>query len=469
MAKLHDIVNNNYSLSPSAYGELSTGDTERIKLKFLLDRELNSGDNGFEIGNSAYVSNSSKFFMRAKALRHNSFIPILNGEAVSAMNRKYFVDYHLQRGDVLISKDSNIGECVVLSNDLPDYMPCGAIYRLPISKNRLYIFAMIKSDDFRVQLDQIVPKGATIRHAGKKFLECTIAFPKTNKQDTIQYVESLVENIIDLEQAVQDKNSKIYRMIENELLADCECDERDLFHRVKISDINESHRLDAGYYAPEAKRQKYKLMGYKNGVKSLSELGYVAKRGQNLQISAIGKSLYSPKYIQGFYTVIKPTNFSDYGTIEAYEYLGNKNNLLTLKDGDIVFSAEGTVGKCILFVHTGDKWITNIHGIILRNKEASIIESAYVSCFLRFLASWGYYDHFTVGGQGGSLGKSYWDEIYIPNFPQWLKEEIATLYYNPNKIIQNDNYEHLGILQLSSKISELKCELNKIVKNIIHN
>ena len=469
MAKLSDLINNNYSLSPSSYGELYVGKTERIKLKFLLDRELDNSDKGYEIGNSAYVTNSSKFFMRAKALQRNSFIPILSGEAVPAMNRKYFVDYHLQKGDILISKDSNIGECVVLSNDLPNYMPCGAIYRLPISKNRLYVFAMIKSDDFRMQLDKIVPKGATIRHAGKKFLECTIAFPKTNSIELIRNVESLVRKIIDLEQVVQDKNAKIYQMIENELVGNCEHDECNFYNHVRFSDINKANRLDAGYYAPEAKWQKYKLMNYKNGVKSLEDLGYVAKRGQNLQISAIGKSLYSPQHIQGFYTVIKPTNFSNYGTVEAYEYLGNKNNLLTLEDGDIVFSAEGTVGKCILFVHTGDKWITNIHGIILRNKSVSIIESAYISCFLRFLADWGYYDHFTVGGQGGSLGKSYWNEIYIPNFPQQLKEEIATLYYNPSDTMQCDNYERLGILQLATKIGELKSDLNNIIKSITCN
>ena len=156
MTKLSEIVSNNYSLSPSNYNTINGGNADRIKLKDLLDRSLEKIDNGSDVGFSAYLSQSDYYFMRAKSLDSKFFTPMPFGEAIVPMNKKFFQQYNLKKGDILISKDSNIGECVILSRDMFNFMPCGALYRLPLSKNKLYILAMIKSNDFRKQLDKIV-------------------------------------------------------------------------------------------------------------------------------------------------------------------------------------------------------------------------------------------------------------------------------------------------------------------------
>lgn len=464
MTKLSEIVSNNYSLSPSNYNTINGGNADRIKLKDLLDRSLEKIDNGSDVGFSAYLSQSDYYFMRAKSLGSKFFTPMPFGEAIVPMNKKFFQQYNLKKGDILISKDSNIGECVILSRDMFNFMPCGALYRLPLSKNKLYILAMIKSNDFRKQLDKIVPIGATIRHAGKKFLECTIPFPKKNRETIIQNIEELVAQVVDIEQLIIDKDNEIFNKILSELLRGCKKDINNIRIKTNLSEIIESSRLDAGYYAPMAKKHKTILANYQYGTQTLEEMGYTIKRGQNLQISNIGKSVYSDSFIEGYYTVIKPTNFSDYGTVESFEYLGNKNNLITLNDGDIVFSGEGTVGKCVLFTDTQEKWITNIHGIVLHKDNANLLESAFVSCFLRFLRKWGYYDHFTVGGQGGSLGKNYWDAVVIPKMPQELKKEIANLYFakdNTNK------FEKMGIIQLDKTKKAIETKLSLLINQII--
>ena len=465
MTRLSEIVAHNYSLSSSNYNIIESGNAERIKLKYLLDRPLEKNDNGSDVGFSAYLSQSNYYFMRAKSLDSKFFIPMPFGEAVVPMNKKNFQQYNLKKGDILISKDSNIGECVILSRDMPNFMPCGALYRLPISKNKLYIIAMIKSSDFRKQLDKIVPIGATIRHAGKKFLECTIPFPKNNREITIKNIEELVAQIIEIEQLIIDKDNEIFNKILNELIRRRKKDTVNLCVKTNLSEIIESSRLDAGYYSPMAKKQKAILLNYQYGSLTLEKMGYTIKRGQNLQISNIGKSLYSDTFKEGYYTVIKPTNFSDYGTVESFEYLGNKNHLITLNDGDIVFSGEGTVGKCVLFTDTKEKWITNIHGIVLHKDNVDLIESSYVSCFLRFLRKWGYYDHFTVGGQGGSLGKNYWDAIVIPNMPLEVKKEIANLYFA--KSINISKFENMGIIQLDKIKKENEAKLSLLIKQII--
>ncbi len=208
------------------------------------------------------------------------------------------------------------------------------------------------------------------------------------------------------------------------------------------------------------------------GAKKILEWGFAIKRGQNLQISAIGKSIYTNVKKPYFYILIRPTNFSDYGTIAKFEYLGNPKELSTLEEGDIVFSGEGTIGKCVLFPNINERWITNIHGIILNKEDHNIMESAFVSCFIRFLRHWGIFDYISVGGQGGSLAMKYWDDIYVPNFPEAKQKEIAKLYYNPidyptdlnlDNFLEKDSKwnKEAGILQLDLSVKKVKRKIKQ--------
>ena len=103
----------------------------------------------------------------------------------------------LKEGDILISKDSNIGETIVLDRDYPKYMISAGIYRLPLTKNKYYIFGLLKSDFFKTQLLFLVSRGTTIKHAKTLFLDCEIPFPnQKNQDDVIRYVESIVLSVI---------------------------------------------------------------------------------------------------------------------------------------------------------------------------------------------------------------------------------------------------------------------------------
>ena len=48
---------------------------------------------------------------------------------------------------------------------------------------KYYALAFLKSNFFKDQLVLKVPRGATIRHAGKKFLECKIPFPNQSNKN----------------------------------------------------------------------------------------------------------------------------------------------------------------------------------------------------------------------------------------------------------------------------------------------
>ena len=192
-----DIVSNKFNLAPSQLMTLVVPNKNKFFVRDLLSRKLKFSDNGNEIGSVNYISKSPKYFIRAKALQKESFLPFITDETAIPIRPQVFTDFDLKEGDILISKDSNIGEVVILDKNLPNYTISGALYKLPIQDNKYYLLAFFKHKYFLNQLDLLVPKGATIRHAKTLFLDCKIPFPnQKNKDDIIYYVELLTQAII---------------------------------------------------------------------------------------------------------------------------------------------------------------------------------------------------------------------------------------------------------------------------------
>lgn len=462
MIKYNDVIKNKFVLSPHQLQLMEYSNKNSFKLEDLLFRKLNKQDNGIDIGSANYIRNSDYKFLKTRIANENNYIVDLSSnDSFEFMNYHAFVNQNLKSQDILISKDSNIGECCILDVDYPNCMIASAFYKLPLEKNKYYIFSFMKTKHFKNQLDLMIPRGATIRHAGTRFLDCHIPFP--NGKDSIKIIskiESIVKDIISKERQIKINENKIYELIEKELNDHSYVSEYSL---PKYDEIFANNRTDAGYYCEEFKRINSLIKNYEDGYSNLNDFGYTISRGQNLQVSCIGKSIESNEYQEGFYKIAKPTNLSDYGTVTSYNYLGNKNDLSLLKNGDIVFSAEGTIGKCAMFsdIDNNEKIITNIHGIILNKLNHDIIESGFICCFLRYLRKTGYFEYLSVGGQGGSLAMKYWDDVIIPNFSRELMKKISKLYCNV------DSQKTLNIINLSEKIKLLKKSLNDIFDLII--
>ena len=89
------------------------------------------------------------------------------------------------------------------------------------------------------------------------------------------------------------------------------------------------------------------------------------------------------------------------------------------------------------------------------------------------------FDYISVGGQGGSLAKQYWEDVIIPNFPEPKQREIACLYHNPKSIhlteANLDNFldidtqfnNQAGILELDVSLKIVKEHLLEIIDQII--
>lgn len=480
-----ELANRNFTLSPSVYKVLNIPNTNCVPVKNFLFRNLSRKDLGHDVGSVNYIPQSTHYFLRTKALQSYSYIPEFNSESLVPIFPQSFLQMNLKKGDIIISKDSNIGEIIILDKDYPNYMLSGALYRLPIVENKFYLLAFLKHPIFREQLDYLVPKGATIRHAKTLFLDCLIPLPNLNVENVVLYIENLMRAIIEKEILIKERYNNIISIFDTEIKNN-QNNFTYVFSYPRLSEVRSSNRLDAKIYSPEFKGKYSLIKNYIHGVKTIFELGFSLSRGQNLQVSNIGESVYSTKHFHNFYTLILPKFISVYGIPNKVEYLGNPNLLKTLHKGDLIFGAEGfEKGRSIVVVEDLDNYITNIHGITIKhNGEVNLKESIFVKCYLDYLRKLGLIESFAVGGNGGSFAQKYWDALYIPNFPISIKSEISNLYFSDFDFsslnideISSDSFlaiedvinQKLGIYELNKSKQKLQDLLNEAIQSIIEN
>ena len=473
---LNNIQENSFTFSATQYKTFNIKNKNKLKVKDFLSRDLIRNDLGIEIGSESYVDNSDYYFMKTAALQEDSNLIDINKESMQPIIPKNFVKMDLKKGDVLISKDSNVGETAILEKDYPNIMLCGGIYRLPIKEHKYYLLAFMKNDIFKQQIDFLVPRGSTIRHGKTKFLDCYIPIPNYNKEETIKYVELLMQAIID--KVIREKHKKILEEIEKEL-KDNQQDNVFKYERSNINNIIKHQRLDTSLYAEEFEHNNFIVKNYKYGYVSLTDRGYRGVRGTSLENNFIKSRIDSDEYIEGFYKLIIPTNISEFGYVKKSSYIGTPVKLKTIKKGDIIFGGEG-FGKGRTFVVCEDvkNIATNYHGIRIINDNNDIVDSIFIRCFLAYWREKGMIDRIGVGGSGGHCAPSYFHLIVTPKFPDNEKNNIVKLYYNNSKynsddlnlsnFLENDHKYNLnaGIYELDKSIKKMKKHVNKVIEKI---
>jgi type I restriction enzyme S subunit len=477
----NSIVDKNYTLSSSQYMDLIMPNENFLFVKDFLRRDLQRKDLGAEVGSLNYIGQSTHYFIRTRALQSHTFLPEITTETALPIMPNSFVKMNLKQGDLIISKDSNIGEIVILDKDYPNFMLSGAIYKLPVTEKKYYLLAFIKHNIFREQLDFMVPKGATIRHAKTLFLDCKIPLPNKDAENVISFIEVLTQAIINKEKLIKERHEAILNSIETELSSN-QAPNKFSFELPRLKELEEVGRLDTNLYRKHFKKVVFEIQNYKNGFQTISDLGFTLSRGQNLQVSNIGESVYSKKKYSNFYTLMLPKFLSKYGTVDTIEYLGNQNDLKTLQIGDLIFGAEGfEKGRSIVIIEAQTRAITNIHGITIQQKEHDVNKAIFVKCCLDYLRSKGLIDLYAVGGNGGSLAQKYWEIIPFPKFDRTKQDEIAKLYHNvevaynadtftlADFLVKDNKYnQQAGIYELDKTAKQLKDILNQSIDNIVN-
>lgn len=440
--KYSDIkLSENVSLSSQQYKGVSIKNTNVRCVSELLDRPLEKSDYGIEIGSGSYIEKSPYIFLKTGVLQDFSYLIRVESKSFEYMagtqtNRDAISTLNLKKGDLLVSKDANVGEIVILDSDYPNALMSSGLHRLPVQENlKLYVMAFIKHKFIREQLNFLVPSGSTIRHGKDSILRCVIPFSNQNEDEVIEYVSVLLKAIIEKELKIKERYKDELNFIELELNNNQSAKRVDT-PKLTLSRLRDNNRLDATFYNDSFNKSKSLFKNYAFGSETISDLGITFSRGQNLQISNIGNSIYSNTKQKGFYTLILPKNFLSEGVAKKREYLGNSNKLITLEKGTVIFGAEGTF-RSIAVLDDVESLITNIHGIIMKSSNNSVVDLLYVKILLDYMRDKNMLSSFAVGGNGGSLAYEYWKEIRFPKFPQQKREILTNFFYTNTKYKPN--------------------------------
>ena len=477
-----DIRDKGYSLSSSMYHHLIIPTSNVKRVRDLLDT-ARPFDKGVEPGSRWYMKRSTHYFIRTKALQDHSYLLYPKGDAIIPINPRVFENVNLSDGDILMSKDSNIGECVVVDGDRwKNHMFSGGVLRLNPICDRWYFFSFLKHQIFKSQLQIMSPRGATILHAKSLWLDCFIPFPNQSDADRVVcYVSSLVQAIVDKEKAIRQRSEFINNLINEELARSQKSKSFNTYFYPGSDKIRQLGRLDAVIYDREYMGKIYQILNYENGSETPSEMGFIVTPGPSLEIKIISTRLDSTISKPGFYTLILPTNISEYGTMKVLQYLGTRKKLPLLKQGDIVFGEAGfQKGRSIVLVEAYKNCTTNAHGLYARRSDGDIVKTVFFRCIFNWYREMRLIDIMGVGGSGGHLSPSYFDDfIRIPKFSLEKQLEIAKLYHNsaqqPDSPLQLDTFVDwhrqwnvdLGIWELDHEMKALQQTLAEVQDKII--
>ena len=445
-------------------------------------REIIAGyDKGSDPGSMYYLDKSTHHFIRTKALQSHSYLISRKGGAITPINPRVFEDMALADGDILLSKDSNVGECAMVDGDAwRNHTLSGGIVRLRPSINRHYLFSFLKHELFKTELLSMVPRGATIAHANELWLDCRIPFPaQCDADDVITYIAVLTEAVVEKEKAIRARNDEIRAQIEAELTGN-QTGKAFQYSHPTLDELRTTLRLDTGLYCRGFRAFQHRVNNYRHGAITLSAMGIRSRRGPNLAVTVIGKSLYSETFKLGWYELIRPVNIGEYGTLNSREWLGSPKKLPTVNRGDLILGCEGFgKGRSLVLVDAPERCTTNFHGTVLFWPGADVWQTIFVRCFLAYLREYRVIDWVGVGGSGGHLSPDYFDFLPFPRFPDAVRGRIARLYHHfvpqpahkatlVNFVAWHREWnEGLGIWELDRELKALQRTLADVQEEII--
>lgn len=431
------------SLSARNFATINISNPNKVPLSTLLD-SIEPYTLGEEPGSIAYVKRSPISFLRNSCIDQENFSNQESKEVF--LNPNYTYGCSLRDGDILLCKDANIGDaCVFLEGNQRKYVFSSGVVRLNISdeKFKYYCLAMLRDDYFRHQLDAATPRGSTIRHSGDKFLECFLPAPDPDVENLLPIIDALCLNLAHAERVCAQKQEASNQLLRSELFSS----ELPLQEHSSFSELNSTLRFDSGYFSRTVREAQAACQNYKHGSSTLSELGFSLKRGPNLAKRDLGRSVQSSTFRKGMHILVYPSDISESGYLLRETFLGARNPVWFMKRGDVLFSAEGTVGRTFVICDESLRFTTNFHGLIISPSESlHLSDSVALGQYLHFLRTIGYFEKVSVGGQGGSFASSYWVNFYVPKFSEDFKEALSKLYHSPCAL----NPFHFDLSLLSS-------------------
>lgn len=480
-----ELIKNQHSWSPSQYKKIEIKNRNTFTIEELLeDQELHSGK---EVGSSAYVPlHTSYRFVRTKAIQEDSFqlnlsiegsFEYISPSAFDA-NKGKKEERMISENDLLFVTGGNVGE-VALAKSIEYTIYSSHIIKIPLKKNRLYVFAFLKNN-FGKEQANFGPVGSIAgldSFTEKTLLKIKIPFPRQkNKEDVIKYLETLVQISLAKETKIKEKNTLLKKTIEGELLEN-QKSSKFVYKPPRVQDLQALKRLDTGMYSEEYQRIKFLVENYSLGSSTFKDLKYDISRGQNLQVSSIGQSIYSESRKTNFYKLILSKDFNEWMTCAKSSYLGNSRDLKQIEKGDIIFSCRGDLGRVLICMEDGTKTITNIDNVHIVNKGTTLENKIFIGAFLNYLRERRFLSHISITGSGADSFTQYqFGLIKFPNFSLKKQQEIGKIYTNAcqypradlgNITLKDAEWNNtVGIYQLDSSLKSVKAKIDALIAQI---
>jgi type I restriction enzyme S subunit len=392
---------------------------------------------------------------------------------------------HAESGDVLISTVrtyrkgiglvTDSGNNLVTTNAMLNF--CAATDFAP-GVTLPYVYAFLRSEFFVEQVWSQLNRGVYPRMDTNALAK--ISLPIADDESVCAYVAALALAISEKGRAIRVRSAEINSQIETELTANQTGIGFQYAHPT-LDELRATLRLDTGLYCKGFRAFQHRVSNYAHGATTLSAMGVRSRRGPNLAVSVIGKSLYSKIYKPGWYELIRPVNIGEYGTLSSREWLGSPKKLPTVNRGDLILGCEGfEKGRSLVLVDAPERCTTNFHGTVLVWPGAEIWQTIFVRCFLAYLRAQGVVDWVGVGGSGGHMSPEYFDYLPFPRFPDAIRERIARLYNHdaapPAHKLTLNNFvawhrewnDALGIWELDREMKALQQTLGVVQEKIIN-
>ncbi|MCR5533112.1 MAG: hypothetical protein K6F10_04450 [Paludibacteraceae bacterium] len=344
-----------------------------------------------------------------------------------------------------------------------------------------YLLAVLRTDFFIEQILGFQTRGMYPRLDSNAMDKVVIPIPKD--ENIIKYVSALMRACLNKYELIKKKHEEILHLIDNELTNN-QNQGVNAYRLPTIKDLLKVGRLDTGLYSENFWKQDACIKNYSNGYTPFLKLNNEKvdiSRGQNLQESNIGKSIYDDNPHKGYYRLALSKNFTDAQTVVQYQYLGNPRKLKTISMGEIIFSCRGDMGRNLVFCEPIDDIITNIDSVHIAFKGQELYKTIFISQILGYLRTNEYLKTIAITGSGAdSFTKYQFALLNIPNFPDSKQKEIAALYHNPQDYntedctvdtfldVDNKYNASAGIYELDKTAKRLLKILNDTIDKIVN-
>ena len=465
--KVKDLIKNNFKLAPSNYKKINVDLTKLEEIsKYIYKIEK-----GAEVGSQEYVDKSNFNFLRTAAFNENTLSLKIDNNSLINITPKSFINNNLKKNDILICKDSNVGEVSILSENMEKTMYSSGINKIIFKEHPKYYFALIKNDNFKEQLNKMIPKGSTIKHAKDLYLKCKVPIV-TNKR-LIKYIEDLVDIIVNKEKEIKNKKYIIDKYIENEICIN-QNEENYLYTYPTIRDIRKISRLDTGNYTNEFKEIEYKIKNYKNGFFYIEE--------DKIKGGNTPKDRYIDKKDELKFLWIIPTFINDDGTlVNDFKINCKKNNINENCCLIINRTSKGGIGE---YVGITSYYDYNENGKAQHNQgiykvwNYSDKKLVFITCVLNTPMYRKICANLSMGSKMKELKLRNFLQIPFPNFSEKNTNYIYELY--TKKVEKNstdkdrfkqDNVNKdnkSGILEIYKSMNKAKQKLNHIINELYY-